>query len=391
MQNNKLQKIFFRTFLITIIVIVMVTVIGLVSYKVIKGLFKDEKKETQTQTVNSLNIITDITLGTPSVELIYDADENDTVIKHMVIGILNTETHNLDYVTVPVNTMINVSDELYSELSKISPSLPQSLKIGDVTNYFSGKEAYEYGELLLEDAIGVKMSYYTKIPTGDFANYFTQESCEYYQPAKGTYDDTLVYSSTLTSKLSATKPENMIGFLTDYSNEIGASNLTLSNRTKYASAYAQVDFSKNYYWHLFGEFTDGGDKFEINVKQTKKLFDSILKNNATYTVTQKENNELLKKSSVSDSKKLKIKILNGSGIRKQAAKWQEKLEADGYKIAEIGDYGEDNLTTSKIITSSETTGLDLVKYFKNAQVEVGTVPEGYNIVIVIGSEDKIEE
>lgn len=389
MQNNKLQKIFFKTFLVTMICVVLVTGIGIVAYEVINSLFKEDTANQKINSVQSLNIITDVTLGTPSIELIYDADSNDSKINHMVVAIFNTKVHNLDYVTIPVNTQVTISDELYAQLVEISSSLPQTIAIGDVVKYFNGKEAYEYGELILEDAIGVKMSYYTKITSTEFANYFVEKEMAYYQPAKTKFSDTLVYSDAFISSFASVKPETVINFLTDFNNAT-MSNLSLANRTTYANDYAQVDYTKIYYWHLFGDYGDGGQTFTPNKDLNKKLFNTIL-SNVTYTITQAEYNETQKKASASNSKKLNIQILNGGGIKGLAGRWKTKLTSDGYKIVAVGDYSQDDLKSTKIISKSESVGLDLLKYFKNATIEVGTVPEGYNLIIVVGSEDDFEE
>lgn len=389
MQNNKLQKIFFKTFLVTVVCIVLVAGIGIAAYKVISNLFGDDGTEKSGGSVQTLNIITDVTLGTPSIELIYDADENDSVIKHMIIAIFNTETHNLDYVTVPVNTEVTLSDELYQELLIASETLPQTFKLSEITNYFNGKEAYEYGELIMEDVFGVKMSYYTKITSSQFENYFTESEMKYYQPVEAAFSDTLIYSNTFISSFANLKAENVINFLTDYSNAT-TSNLSLTSRTNYADEYALVDYTKIYYWHLFGDYADAGEKFTPNMDANTTLFETIL-SNAAYTVTQSEYNENMSAKPVADSKDLKIEILNGGGIKKLAAKWKSKLTSEGYNIGDVGDYSDDTLTSSKIISKDESVGLDLLKYFKNAKIEVGDVPDGYDILIVVGAEDNFDE
>ena len=100
MQNSKLQKIFFKTFLITVLVIVIIAAIVMGAYVVVSKMFKEEPKPVPTETTRKYNIIADVKLGTPSFEVIYNADANDTVINDVIIAIFNTESGNLDYLTI---------------------------------------------------------------------------------------------------------------------------------------------------------------------------------------------------------------------------------------------------------------------------------------------------
>ncbi len=388
MKNNKLQKLFFRTFLVTVIAIILAVGIGFTTYAII-GKFFEESDVDQNQGVEkSMSIIANVNLGTPALEVIYDADENDSEIKHIVLGVFNTQTHNLDYMTIPATTQYKMSDDLFEELSSVNEDLPQTVKFSELPKYFPGKEVYEYGELLLGDMLGVDMSFYTKITSTDFENYFKETQMSFYSPKKATFEDTLVYSDAFIKSYENVKPETVINFLTDINNST-ASNLSLTDRTKYASDFAQVAGDKVYFWHAYGDYKDNGDTFNIDVKSTKKVFDTII-DNASYTVTQSEYMETQKKASSVSSKKLKIQILNGSGVKGLAGKWSEKLVDEGYKVGGVSDYKDDNLTHTKIIVKKESVGLDLIKYFKNAQTEVGNVTDGYDIVIAVGLEDNLE-
>ena len=133
----------------------------------------------------------------------------------------------------------------------------------------------------------------------------------------------------------------------------------------------------------------------IDATKTKKLYKKLL-NRDSYTRAQfsnvKESSE--KEDSSSDkskknSKKLSIQLLNASGITGLAASVKTKLEADGFTgLLEPGNYTTENLTHTKIIVKKKSVGKDLLTYFKNAEIEVGTVStKGADIEILIGSED----
>ncbi len=301
MKNNKLQKLFFRTFLVTVIAIILAVGIGFTTYAIIGKFFKESDVDQNQGVEKSMSIIANVNLGTPALEVIYDADENDSEIKHIVLGVFNTQTHNLDYMTIPAATQYKMSDDLFEELSSVNEDLPQTVKFSELPKYFPGKEVYEYGELLLGDMLGVDMSFYTKITSTDFENYFKETQMSFYSPKKATFEDTLVYSDAFIKSYENVKPETVINFLTDINNST-ASNLSLTDRTKYASDFAQVAGDKVYFWHAYGDYKDNGDTFNIDVKSTKKVFDAII-DNASYTVTQSEYMETQKKASSVSSKK----------------------------------------------------------------------------------------
>lgn len=89
----------------------------------------------------------------------------------------------------------------------------------------------------------------------------------------------------------------------------------------------------------------------------------------------------------------KILVLNSTESSGLAGRWCDKLNSYGYANTEAKDYME-TLTTTRIVSTTEGVGEDLVQYFNGATYEVGTVTEnvyesteGYDIVIIIGTND----
>ena len=80
-------------------------------------------------------------------------------------------------------------------------------------------------------------------------------------------------------------------------------------------------------------------------------------------------------------------LLNGSKIAGLAGKTQQKLQKKGYTVPQVGDYTKETLTQTKIIVKEDGQGEDLKKYFKNPQVTVGMVDQGYDIEIILGTAD----
>ena len=82
-----------------------------------------------------------------------------------------------------------------------------------------------------------------------------------------------------------------------------------------------------------------------------------------------------------------IEVLNSTDTAGVAAKWQETLNGAGFTVSQIGNYETETLTNTKIIVSQDGMGQDLVGYFKNATVEVGTISSGAEIQIIVGTDD----
>ncbi|MCM1494649.1 MAG: LytR C-terminal domain-containing protein [Bacteroides sp.] len=82
-----------------------------------------------------------------------------------------------------------------------------------------------------------------------------------------------------------------------------------------------------------------------------------------------------------------IEVLNSTDTAGVAAGWQEKLNAAGFNVTQIGNYETETLTGTRIIVTQEGMGQDLVGQFRNATVEVGTISSGVEIQIIIGTDD----
>ncbi len=88
-----------------------------------------------------------------------------------------------------------------------------------------------------------------------------------------------------------------------------------------------------------------------------------------------------------------IIVLNSTDYAGLAGRWADKLTGYGYTVSEKADYFN-TLTSTKIISTKEGVGEDLVQYFKSASYEVGQLTEGsnvslsgYDIIVIIGEDD----
>lgn len=90
----------------------------------------------------------------------------------------------------------------------------------------------------------------------------------------------------------------------------------------------------------------------------------------------------------------KILVLNSTRTNGLASKWMNKLSGAGFTNISKGNYSNSHDAQTKIYVSEEGMGKDLVGYFADAVIEVGTLDSGIDvstngveIFIVIGSND----
>lgn len=90
----------------------------------------------------------------------------------------------------------------------------------------------------------------------------------------------------------------------------------------------------------------------------------------------------------------KILVLNSTGVAGLAKSWMNKLRGAGFNDIATGNYSLGRETQTKIYVAEEGMGKDLVEYFTDATIEVGSLSsgidvstEGVEIFIVIGSND----
>ncbi len=391
MNNKELQKIFFKTFLITVISMVAISLISIGTYTLVVKAFAVEEEQIEEGNAKEVSMISDIRLGSTYLNLIYSVDEENKLIENIAIEVFNSKTGNLDFVTIPSNTEYTMSDTLYKRLSAVNPQIPQVIKLANIMEYFEVMESYQYGQLIIEDMLGLKLSFYTKITSTVFEDYLVSEERDMYSKdgKKYTYP-TLCMSSVLKDEITQAEvtADNITAFLTQISSSV-TSNLTNSNRLTYKDAYLKVALDKVYYWHAFGKISTDNSVFTIDAGQTKSLIEQI-KKNSTYTQTQEEYNALMEKTMNSSSKDLKIRVLNGADYAGQAGKYKNILKEAGYNVVSIGD-NDEVLSASKIITREANTGYDLLKFFDNATIEKGEVPEGVDILIIVGKADIVTQ
>lgn len=402
MKKNNVAKVFMVSLLKSILCILIILGVGVASYKISYNILSDGTGSIGTSSGDISDIIEDAQTDEVSKNLIYV--KNGDYITNIMIEICNTKTNNMDYVSIPIRTDYTIPTSMYQKLCTVNQEIPQIVRLGRLKTYFSNEEdAYGYGELIIEKMLGVKISYYTVIDQETYNSHFEKKKImvaykhvesvmneltgEMEDVTTDLYADEAisVANKTYTEELRAISGdrEKIAEYIKDQYERVN-SNLTVYNKIGYIEAYEKMNVDYFHYWGIPGQ--RNGKIFSVSTPEAKKFLNKLINNTQTYTEAQ----DFSKESAggiVKSSKGLNILVLNGSQISGLASATREKLSADGYTVGNIGDYTEETLTQTRIIVKEDGYGKDLQSYFNSPELITGTVQDGYDIQIILGTVD----
>ena len=188
---------------------------------------------------------------------------------------------------------MNISKDLLKKLKGYGYNVSGTVPVRKFVSIFGEQNSYQFGQLILEDALGIKISYYTVFKMNILAKYFVEGTKEFYVPSislvkKQKYS---VYELSESYKTKCDQVEYDIPKLMELGYEDLKSNFTLANKKSYVPFYEKSDIEKVYTWHIIG--TKEYNQFIVDKDKTKKLFKYILDNDKQYEETQEEYNEKL--------------------------------------------------------------------------------------------------
>lgn len=376
MKNKSLFWTFLNGFLKSILVIGIVIAIGVISYKVTLSYYQVNDNLSENEIANSIiDIVSDAKVDKISKNLIFQVEKEKKEIKHIVLEIFNTTTYNLDYITIPAQTKYTISETLYQKLCVVNPEVPQIIQLSELGKYFSEKSMYAYGSLIIGDLLSTDISYYTIFNIEDYQQIFE------------TIKDNKVerFREEFIRELSTLNDSKLLKeYINDLYKKID-SNLSLKNKLKYLNSYLKVNVDFIYFHHIFGK--DSDSNFIVDTESTTQLISELIEN-LSYQQSQTEIETIAKKQMIS-SKGLNIQILNSSKISGLASAYKEKLSLEGFTVTKVGNYEGDSLTNTHIIIKEKGRGNDLLEFFHEAIIEIGEVPDGVDIQIILGTADRL--
>lgn len=421
MKKHSPGEIFLRGFLRTIILCILLLAVGFISYKgvLLYYTIKDKKGGAETSTSKQEKNV-DERLATAIFINSVTTDKVDEIL----VRIHNTKTGNLDYIVIPNNTKITMSDTLYQTALKGADDIAQEVAIGDIAKAYKNEaKGYETMAAVLQEMLGLDSIKYYEVMNQDqfMAVINLLEAVDFDVPAKLSYTDSNGIPSEIQQGETKINGEQAAGIVFTSSGYADGELGRVAVSTRYLKAYmdavhmldSEADYNeylKNYYKivkgnnsmknmepylsYLFGtkstqvyfHVAEGEQKdnnYILDDASTKAKIQTILQNEA-YTAAQNID-ELF--GAATSSKDLQMVILNSTTTNGLAAKWQERMTANGYTINKIDTYRDGVLDNAKIIVRSEGMGKDLIQYFPNGKIEVGDLEEGIDIKIILGTSD----
>ena len=281
-----------KNVLVTVLSILLLISFGVMCYVGIVALF-GVKTQDEVSSVDRRIIASDISLDRNVCNAIYSYNDKDFVIEDIILEFFNSESGKIDYVTIPGNAKMNISKDLLKKLKGYGYNVSASVQVRKLVSIFGERDAYQFGQLIIEDALGIKISYYTVFKMNILSKYFVEGTKEFYVPSislvnKQKYS---VYELSESYKTKCDQVENDISTLMELGYKDLKSNFILENKLSYVPFYDNSDIEKVYTWHIIG--TKQYNQFSVDKDKTSKLFKYILDNDKQYEETQEEYNEKL--------------------------------------------------------------------------------------------------
>ncbi|MDD3172622.1 MAG: hypothetical protein PHF63_02940, partial [Herbinix sp.] len=212
---------------------------GVLSYKAAMYFWQPKEEATQAYQEDTVSD-NSVKAGMDDVpkNLIFCYKEDTGEITKVVLEILNPANKQLSYITLPLRTQLNISVALFRKLVVDCPEIPQVMQLGSISKYLDNEKAYEDGVLMVEELLGMDISYYTAIPQSTFNTIFTDKYIE----QADQYDSVAMvifmqdYRATLQSLDSE---EKLRSYLDDIYPTL-KSNLDLEDKLSYVKGYYEA-------------------------------------------------------------------------------------------------------------------------------------------------------
>lgn len=370
MQKKGMFQIFLKTFFKALGIIVMLLAIGIASY-FLTMLFHKTTERVERST--KYKHVIDVNPSSESSNLIYSVNPDTKEVKAVVLELFDKETGNLDYITIPNKTQIELSSQEYQTYLEASELLPQIVTLKDINEYFAGDVAYEYGILFLQSELDVEIGYFTAMETTEFNKRFVKK------------DNAFVPRDEYLDTVAENKDVKAMEEFIENEWDVIISDITLSQKKQYAEAFLKVNRKYIYAHRAYAEEIKG--KATLDAKQTTQLIQKIWESEPR-TQSQKGVGGAGTSSALQKIKGKTIQITNGSRINGLAASFQTKFTEDGLTVLGVGDYGGEIQQETVIYAKKKSWAKCLKGYFNKPRVEQApALTNGADIEVVLGLDD----
>ncbi len=404
---------------------------------------------------NNLNVPSDITPdgppetidGKPQEQVkqftnfaIFGVDKDGYRTDVIMVAMLNHLSNEVDIVSIPRDTGIELPTEMYNEFRSRGKNVTQKIKINEVPSYSLKNERNENSVKVLEEVFDIDVDYYVNLDLTALRKIVNIVGpIEFNVPKRLTYRDLeqgfdvkieagmQSFDGDKAEQLIRWRKDNegngypdgdigrikvqhdfMVAVLEEVLGEKNINNILRMGTVVLDEVKTDFDQLMNYVPYIenlsvdkieFHSLQGRGDVsifYEYNKSEAQKLFKSITtveKTTEQPTTDGTEEKDTGEKTpdepELISSKGLTIQILNGAGEEGLAGRTKIKLESEGFTVGSVGNY-DARPPKTKIIIPNEGMGEDLITYFNEPEIALQpeNLPEGVDIQIIIGMADK---
>lgn len=267
--KNRTRGLFARKFIKSFVFVLVFFIVGGLSYKIVMSLW--DVPEAQGISPIQSNEPNKEQITVPSIDdisknLVFIVNSDTGDLKHLLLEIFHCEDKRMEYITIPIRTQISLSESLYQKLILVHPAIPQVMKLSAMTGYFDEDVIYDYSVLIIQEQLGIEISYYTVVPEDLYDTMFTS--------IDNTYN---AFSNDYKEFIRSIKSAEE---LSDYIEETYPkliSNISLFEKMNYFESYLQTPLNKVTFNLINGN--DKNSAYYIDKTLAKKQIEDYIRGN----------------------------------------------------------------------------------------------------------------
>ena len=358
---------------------------------------------------------------------LFFVDSEDGMKQYIGLSMLNTETYAYDVILVPLNAQVTVGRDVLKEIQKKMPEAKNTVNLNDIARVF-GEEKYTMISDILSNVLGIKMDGYDVMTEKNFVKLLNMadpvtyhlDHAISYRNSNGILEqleggDVLLDGNQAMAVMSyldgtdgqeSARLERTSVYLQSFISALLDENKSETIVKKYvnlAESSKEIDQSEEVKLldkldteELAIRILQGAEAngvFSIDSQKAKLQIATLVKQTEGNSTTAKaktdtDNTDKSNGSGSSGSSKdYAIELYNAAYVAGLAGEWEAYLEEEGFNISLVDSYQDEGpISTTRIIVTEEGMGEDLLRYFPDAEIEVGKIDTGGDIQIYIGTD-----
>lgn len=358
---------------------------------------------------------------------LFFVDSEDGMKQYIGLSMLNTETYAYDVILVPLNAQVTVGRDVLKEIQKKMPEAKNTVNLNDIARVF-GEEKYTMISDILSNVLGIKMDGYDVMTEKNFVKLLNMadpvtyhlDHAISYRNSNGILEqleggDVLLDGNQAMAVMSyldgtdgqeSARLERTSVYLQSFISALLDENKSETIVKKYVNlAESSKDIDQSEEVKLLDKLdteelairilqgAEANGVFSIDSQKAKLQIATLVKQTEGNSTTAKaktdtDNTDKSNGSGSSESSKdYAIELYNAAYVAGLAGEWEAYLEEEGFNISLVDSYQDEGpISTTRIIVTEEGMGEDLLRYFPDAEIEVGKIDTGGDIQIYIGTD-----